>query len=36
MNKQENYDMTNKPVDGCFIYGFFIEGGSWNSGKFFN
>ena len=31
MSKQENYDMTKKPEDGCYIYGFFIEGASWNS-----
>jgi hypothetical protein len=35
MSKQENYDMTKKPEDGCYIYGFFIEGASWNSGKLF-
>jgi dynein heavy chain len=23
--------MTKKPEDGCYIYGFYIEGGSWNS-----
>jgi hypothetical protein len=32
MNNQENYDMTKKPEIGCYLYGFFVEGASWNSG----
>jgi hypothetical protein len=35
MNDEEEYDMTQKPEDGCYIYGFFIEGASWNKGNFY-
>jgi len=35
MSNQENYDMTKKPENGCYLYGFFIEGASWNSGIFY-
>lgn len=31
MNNPENYDMTKKPEIGCYLYGFFVEGASWNS-----
>jgi hypothetical protein len=33
MNNPESYDLSKSPEDGCYTYGFFIEGASWNSGK---
>lgn len=30
LTNENDYDMTKKPEDGCYIYGFYIEGGSWN------
>jgi dynein heavy chain len=35
MSNSKEYDMTKKPEDGCYIYGFYIEGASWNYGKNF-
>lgn len=31
MNNPDNYDLTKSPEDGCYTYGFYIEGASWNS-----
>jgi dynein heavy chain len=33
MTNLNDYDMTKKPEDGCYIYGFYIEGASWNNNK---
>ena len=30
LSDEKKYDFTNKPEDGCYLYGFYIEGGSWN------
>jgi dynein heavy chain len=31
MSDIKEYDLTQKPEDGCYIYGFYIEGARWNS-----
>ena len=31
MSDINEYDLTKKPEDGCYIYGFYIEGARWNS-----
>lgn len=31
MSDISEYDLTKKPDDGCYIYGFYIEGARWNS-----
>ena len=31
MSDIKEYDLTKKPEDGCYIYGFYIEGARWNS-----
>lgn len=33
MNFPEKYDLTKCPENGCYLYGFFVEGGSWNREK---
>jgi dynein heavy chain len=31
MSDLNEYDLTQKPEDGCYIYGFYIEGARWNT-----
>jgi dynein heavy chain len=31
MSDIKEYDLSQKPEDGCYIYGFYIEGARWNS-----
>ena len=31
MSDLKEYDLEQKPEDGCYIYGFYIEGARWNS-----
>ena len=31
MSDLKEYDLEKKPEDGCYIYGFYIEGARWNS-----
>lgn len=31
MSDLKEYDLNKKPDDGCYIYGFYIEGARWNS-----
>lgn len=31
LSNENDYDFTKKPEDGCYIYGFYIEGARWNS-----
>lgn len=30
MNNPKKYDLSNSPDEGCYTYGFFIEGASWD------
>jgi dynein heavy chain len=36
MTKLEDYNLNERPEDGCYIYGFYIEGARWDSGKIYN
>lgn len=31
MNKPSNYDLTKSPSQGCYTFGFYIEGASWST-----
>lgn len=30
MNQIDKYDINKRPDEGCYLHGFFMEGGSWN------
>ena len=30
MTNEKEYNLNQKPEDGCYLYGFYLEGGSWN------
>ncbi len=35
MTNLNDYNINQKPEDGCYIYGFYIEGARWNNGNYF-